>query len=345
MKIHTLAWIAWLTAGLVVISATRNPLYLLLLVLVLMVIQTRLRPANAGFSFSMMRFFATILLFSTGFNALISRFGETVLFTIPETIPLLGGPITLEALLYGATNGLVLNGMFTLFMIINSVVPVQNLVRLIPQAFNPLAVVTTIALTFIPATQQHFHAIRDAQAMRGQRLNKLRDWLPLFIPLLIGGLERSMQIAEAMTARGYALQPAAQVSHRRFPWSKLVLPFSLICIIAGWLLLLITDAPLAAWILIALGTGALLALFYSSGRRFPKTRLREQAWNMGSIILLIASMAVLTLLLIPNPGRSTLIYDPYPLVTLPALAPLPLAAILMLLAPILLNPQGGYDPD
>ena len=28
----------------------------------------------------------------------------------------------------------------------------------------------------------------------------LRDWLPLLMPLLIGGLERALQLAEAMTA-------------------------------------------------------------------------------------------------------------------------------------------------
>ena len=144
------------------------------------------------------------MLLSTAFNTLTSHYGETVLFTIPGNLPLLSGPVTLEAMVYGATNGLVLTGMLASFMVLNLALTVRELISLIPQAFFPMAVVTSIAVTYLPTTLRQFRQIREAQAIRGHQMRTLRDWLPLWMPLLVGGLEHAMQLAEAMTARGFA---------------------------------------------------------------------------------------------------------------------------------------------
>ena len=122
---------------------------------------------------------------------------------------------------------------------------------------------------------------QDAQAMRGQRLHKLRDWLPLFIPLLIGSLERAMQIAEAMTARGYSVQPIK----KQFPLQKIILPALLLFIVSGWLVILILNKIIFGWLLIGSGVVLLFILFFTSGRRFPKTRFHEETWKIPSIFL------------------------------------------------------------
>ena len=229
MRVHTVAWLAWLVSGLVILLSTRNPLIILLVNLVLIFLQVRISPPSQKVVPASLKFGLSILALSTILNMFISHFGETVLFQIPSTLPLIGGKYTFEAIIFGLTNGLVLIGIFSLFTILNQVVSVQALVRLIPQAFHPVAVVTTISLTFIPASQKQFQTIKEAQAIRGQELKKIKDWLPLVIPLLIGGLERAMQIAEAMTARGYTSQPEQEPNR----WEKLLLPMSLILILLG----------------------------------------------------------------------------------------------------------------
>ena len=47
-------------------------------------------------------------LLTIPFTALTSHYGTIVLFRLPASWPIIGGPITLEAMLYGLTGGLAL---------------------------------------------------------------------------------------------------------------------------------------------------------------------------------------------------------------------------------------------
>lgn len=341
MKIHTWAWLGWLAAGLTVILSTRNPFYLLFLAILFLLFQASISQNQKVLPLSTLRFAFTIFFFSTIFNALISRFGQTVLLTIPGQIALVGGNITLEAIVFGAINGLVLVNMFTLFTIINQVVPVKNLIRLIPQAFQPVALVTTIALTFIPATQRQFAAIKEAQKVRGQEIRRLRDWLPLFIPLLTGGLERALQIGEAMTARGYTVQAS---TNPKAGWQKILLPGALLCITGGFFLLLSSSSPWLGWSATGLGLACLLALFILSGRRFKKTHYFEEHWNTASIVILIAALFVILIFLLPLSQNQLLVYEPYPKISLPQFHFLHPGALLFLMIPLIWIHRGENDP-
>jgi energy-coupling factor transport system permease protein len=341
MKIHTWAWLAWLIAGLVVISSTRNPLYLILFDLILLILQMAVKPTDGFLSFTTYKFAASVLVLSTLLNTVISRFGETVLFQIPAFIPLLKGPVTLEAIVFGFTNGLVLTGMFTLFTIINRVLPVQVIVRLIPQFLQPVALVTTIALTFLPATQRQFNAIKEAQAVRGQRIQRLRDWLPLFIPLLIGGLERSMQIAEAMTARGFS--PSDKV---KSPAYVSILSISaLVLLISGWVLQLTKTLQLAGLILMVVGIILLITLYFLRSRQIKKTRYQEERWSRSSSIILFSAFFAALAFLFLTPGKFSIIYEAYPLVVFPQIALTQVTAILIFLMPLFYIKVGENDND
>ncbi len=331
MLIHTYAWLVWLISGLVVLTTTRNPLLLILVDFVLVIFQVWISPPGRKSLQMLIRFGGSVLTLSTVLNMLISRFGETILFKLPGTIPLLGGNFTFEALIYGLTNGLVLIGIFTLFMILNQVVSVHSLVRLIPQAFHPVAVVTTIALTFIPASQKQFEAIRDAQAIRGQQLKKIKDWLPLIIPLLIGGLERAMQIAEAMTARGFTAQSNRKISR----FEKILLPASLIFIIAGWILELSDSLSFPGYWLIVVGIAFLIILFTISGKSVKKTNYSRELWTPASTWVLISTLLLAVIYILPLPGNSFLTYDPYPVVKLPVFPILHGVFIMMLFMPLM----------
>ena len=135
--LHALAWMAWLAAILVALTVTRNPLYMGLVLLwigVMTGVARRHTPPRPDMpSISPLRFGLIVVGPAALFNALTVHVGETVLFHLPAAIPLFGGPVTLEALVYGALNGMVIAGLFAAFAVINRVVPVRALVRIAPR--------------------------------------------------------------------------------------------------------------------------------------------------------------------------------------------------------------------
>lgn len=163
--IHPVAWLAWLGAVLTALSLTRNPFYLALILLWITIVAAWSRPAAsaAPIPISPLRFGLVVVTFSALFNMLTVHFGDTVLFSLPRALPLLGGDFTLEALVFGGLNGLVVTGLFAAFSLVNRLLPVRALVRLLPRAFYPVAVVASIAVTFVPAMLRHFEQIREAQ--------------------------------------------------------------------------------------------------------------------------------------------------------------------------------------
>jgi energy-coupling factor transport system permease protein len=333
VSLHTWAWISWLAAALVALSSTRNPLYItLILICITVVIQALSRkPGAAPPPVSPFRFGVIVVSLSALFNAAISHFGQTILFYIPENLPIIGGPITTEALVYGAINGLVLTGIFWAFTVLNQALPTRQLIRLIPRAFYPLAVVTSIAITFIPTTIRQQKQIREAQAVRGNRMRGLGDWIPLIIPLLVGGLERAMQLAEAMTARGFA-STSAQVNDSR---QRAIMIVGLIILLTGWLVRLKPDRVIHGTILLTAGILLIVTMLYSIGRQTPRTTYSRQVWTIRDTFVLLGALIVLATFLLPLPwiDKTTLAYPVYPTLSPPLFDTFIGAAILGLLLP------------
>lgn len=329
MKVHSFSWVLWLVANLVIISITRNPLYLVILNVLYLIL---LLQTNVSIQFHL-RFSISMILLTTVLNAFMSHFGENVLFSIPGRIPLISGNITFEAVLYGLINGLVLVGIYSQFAVFNQVVSVRNLIRLIPQILQPIAVITTIALSFIPATRKQFETIREAQAVRGQQVRGLRDWLPLLLPLLIGGLERAMQLAEAMTARGFQ----APVEKRSAITQKWLLIICISLFISGWFNHMIWHNTTISWGLIVAGLVIIMSLFLLQPKQIRKTHYRTEQWNIVSLILIFVMTLTILVFLLPFPGSSTLTYDPYPRVFTPPFALFPALLMLTNLIPLFIR--------
>ncbi|HEX5973764.1 MAG TPA: energy-coupling factor transporter transmembrane component T, partial [Rubrobacteraceae bacterium] len=74
---------------------------------------------------------------------------------------------------------------------------------------HELAMMTTIALRFIPTLQEEAQKITRAQAARGADfseggpIRRARALLPVLVPLTIGSFRRADELAEAMESRGY----------------------------------------------------------------------------------------------------------------------------------------------
>ena len=315
---HPVAWLIWLAGGLVALSATRNPFYLALTLCgigaVLRVVRRR-TPDALTVPVSPLRFAALVVTLSALFNAATVHFGDHVLLRLPSALPLFGGPVTLEALVFGALNGVVLSGIYTAFLVLNYAVAVRALVGLIPRAFHPVAVVVSIALTFVPTTLRQFQAIREAQAIRGHHVRGLRDWLPLFLPLLVGGLERALQLAEAMTARGFASAERQAIPAA----ARLGLAGGLALLLAGWLLQLAWRQAILGPALMALGAGSVVAVLWQLGRRVPRTTYRRHAWGAPDTIGALGGLVAAAACAVAWPGldRASIFYYPYPTLRLP----------------------------
>lgn len=308
------AWVVWLVVIAAITLSTRNPLYLLILLLIARLVQAACAVPGTRVKLKFWRLALIIMSLSILFNVLMVHIGETVFFTLPGNWWVIGGDITLEAAVYGIISGLTLVTLLAIFMAFNSVVPASELIRLTPRALANIGLIMMIAVTYVPETVDQLQRIREAQALRGHRLRGLRDWQPIVIPLLIGGLERAMSLAETMAARGYG----ATVSVRHSAALQLGLLVSLLLALGGWLLTFWIGR--VGWVMVLAGVVVLILIFARLGKQVTHTRYRPRSWNNWDSIVVICATIPFLLVFLPIPlvDRSTLYYTPYPQATLPS---------------------------
>jgi energy-coupling factor transport system permease protein len=269
-----------------------------------------------------------------------------ILFRLPEGWPIVGGPITLEAVFAGAVNGLALFTILVVFAAFNAVVDHYQLLRATPASLFQIGVVVSIAVTFVPQMVLSAKEIRQAQRIRGHRFRGIRDLLPLVMPLLANGLERAIQLAETMEARGFG-SVVAPVSRRAAILAQAGTLAGLLVLLAG--LFVVAYAPGVSgwgWGLAGLGGAGLLLLLWLQGRQVKRTRYRRPAWHGRDTAVLAASaLTLITVLAARLAAPETLYYNPYPpAALLPPFNPLVGAALLLLALPALLAPRGTEEP-
>ncbi len=316
--INSSVWILWLVVVMIITLSTRNPIYLTLLLFGLMYLGQRLarKKKISPWLLPNLKFILTMILLSTLINGLFAHVGSTVLFTIPKRWPLIGGIITLESLIYGAINGLVIGALYILFNVINLALNTKQITRLIPRAFHPVAMVVTIALTFFPSIQQRTREIKEAQMIRGNSMKKLADWLPILIPLLVSSLENAIQLAESMTARGF--HKHTQV---RSTTALVGLILAAFAIFSGWILQLYQyPSPIFITLYIT-GAGLTLFILFRIGKQSKITRYHQEQWKQVDIIVgfivvfFLVSYAYLAL----SDQLLSITFSPYPRLNPPAL--------------------------
>jgi len=314
---NSVVWILWLAAAMTFLLTTRNPFYIAIMLAGLFSLGRRLaKDRNINpWVLPNLRFLLTMILLSTLINGLFSHTGNTVLFIVPRSWPLIGGDITVESLVYGALNGLVIGALYLLFNIINLALTTKQITRLIPRAFHPIAVVITIALTFFPSIQQRAREIKEAQMIRGNPMKKISDWIPIMIPLLVTSLENAILLAESMTARGFHKQTNLQS-----PRALVSLILAAFLIFSGWILHMYRFPSLVFISFYVLGASLVAATLITIGKRANVTRYHQETWTKTSkfsavlIGIYLSGFAVLALT-----GRlPTLGFSPYPQLNLPA---------------------------
>jgi energy-coupling factor transport system permease protein len=341
---HPVAWLAWLVAAALPALSTRNPLYLSLLLLAVAVTNLALGRTNpiARSWGAFVRFGAWLWLLTIPFTALTAHYGTIILFRLPRTWPIIGGPITLEAILYGVTGGLALISLLMVFATFNVAVDQARLLRMTPGFVYQAGVVAGIAVAFVPQMVASWQAIREAQQVRGHKVRGVRDLLPLLMPLLVTSLERAMQLAESMEARGFGGQSVTGSARRRLLNQSAILGglstlgFGLTGI-GFW-----PGQRVLAGVLVAAGVMLLLWSFWDQGRRLKRSRYHRWAWQrMDRLVLAAGIVSAVGWLIAWLASPDALSYYPYPPYSpWPVFNPL-LAVLLALLAVpgLLLRPE------
>lgn len=340
-RLHPGAWIIWAVAAGVSALLTRNPLYLTLIGLAAGVVwaaqrQTAQTALLGGRGLA--RLAAATLAFSTVLNMLFSHSGRTVLFHLPSGLPYIGGPVTLEAAVYGLTTGLAIATLLIVVIVVNAAVEPAEMLRYLPGFLHSVALVATIALTFVPQTRRALLEIREAQQVRGHRPRGLRDLPPLVVPLITTGLENALELAEAMAARGFG-QTTLQPMH------ALRLRIGLALASLGLFLGLMVYSFRAAWAPFALGLisgsgAALVGLLWWGGQGARRSRYRQHPWRRADTLVAGAAGALLVILVtLYRLAPAQLAYNPYPRVLPPPFTSLIGLAIMLLTAPAWVKSQ------
>src|SRR5665811_724175 len=129
--------------------------------------------------------------------------GAHAFLALPAGIPVLGGPLTIEAVLFGASTGVGIAAAVLAAAPLSLVLLPNSLVDALPSGLARTGAAIGTALNLIPGIARSATEIRDAQRMRGWRSRRLREWPDLAVPVVLTALEGSITLAEAMEARGY----------------------------------------------------------------------------------------------------------------------------------------------
>lgn len=310
------AWAIWLVALVMVALLTRNPFYHALLgawILLSWPTSTQVHAQGFGLK-TMLRLGIFATIFSTLLNALTVHIGTTILWEIPGDLPLLSGPVTLEAATYGASTGLILIVILLIFARFGAAIDYASLLRYLPASLFEMGLIVSISFTLIPNLRRSWHDIQQAQALRGHRIRGVQDFAALLVPLMVNSLEKALTLAEAMESRGYARRGA----NASTPKSRLLLTISLL----GVLLLLVLNTftgisrPVLLIGLLACGISLWLGL---KQHTTPRTRFKQGHWTWRENLLLVAMVGMMLVFLLASPQAIN--FDPYPRLSWPAFNP------------------------
>lgn len=312
---HTLAWISWLAAAALPALLTRNPYYLSLVILAASVVylaQGSHSPVARGWGM-FIKLGLILCAFSVPANTLFVHYGDIVLFSLPRSWPVVGGPITLEAALFGLGNGLSLLALLLIFAVFNVAVPPASLLRLVPNFLHQAGVIVAIAVTFAPQMIVSAQEIREAQQVRGHRFRGLRDLLPLFVPLLAGGLERAIQLAESMESRGFGNGRADSLAGPIVAARAASVAGLAGLAVGAFVYAYFPDQRAPGALALTISVILLLVSFWLMGGVTRRSHYRRWLWRQRDTMLALTSGAIaLFVFALWLWDRPALIYYPYP---------------------------------
>lgn len=335
-----MAWWIWAASLGLAASRTTNPLLLLLILAVLGYVVTARRteaPWAKGFKYYLWFAFIVIVVrvvFRSVFASGITPH-DHILLTLPH-IPTpswyagvqLGGPVSLEATLSAAIDGLRLGVLLCCLGAANTLANPKRALRILPGALYELGVAVTVSISVAPQLVESTQRVARARKLRAGKAKGVRALRSIAVPVLEDALDRSLRLAAAMDSRGYGRRGRATAASRRLTGSLMLLGMLGLCVSVYGLCdphspkVLGVPSLIGGAVLCAGGLGL-------GGRRVSRTSYRPDPWQLPEWVV-AASGVMSAVLLFVSDGYDPLALNPslYPL-SWPSLPLLPSVAILI----------------
>lgn len=310
--LHAVTWAWWALAGLVTLQLAPNPAYVSVVVAIAaLVVETHGQRGPLGRAFPVLVAAGVVFAGLRVVLTALTFHGEgTVLFRLPAvTLPTLlggftvGGPIVGEVVLRSAAEGLVIVGVVAVFGAFNAVVSHHQLVRAAPRAFHELGLVVTVGLAFVPSTIAAIRATRESDRARtGGRVVRRGRVLRMVVPVLESGMERAMELAASMDARGFAHGGATR-RERRGGWLALA---GLIALAGAFAALVGRSQPVAAGLAV-IGVAAVVGAIAVVSRASRRPRYRQRRPGRRDLVVAaITAVAPAAVAVLAATGESSL---------------------------------------
>jgi energy-coupling factor transport system permease protein len=346
--LHPAAW--WLWAGLLAAAASRttNPILLALVASVVgFVVAARRTSAEWSRSLAVfVRLGLVVIVIRVALQVVFgNRLPGHVIVTLPQ-VPLpswaqgvsIGGPVTVEAVLGAAVQGMRLAVILVCFGAANSLANPYRLLRCLPAVLYEAGVAVTVSLAFVPEVVITLGALRDARRLRGRPVRGVAGLRGMAVPVLESALERSLQLASSMDSRGYGRRSEVGSRTRRLRGGATAV--GLLAVVVGIYGALDPGSLPVGGIPFLLVGAVLVALALAlGGRRSVRTRYRPDVWRAAEWAVVtsgaVALAAVVSVGLV-DPAALQLVL--YPL-TVPALPPLATLGVLAAMLPAFAAPK------
>ncbi|MEV4612418.1 CbiQ family ECF transporter T component [Kitasatospora sp. NPDC049258] len=353
--LHPFAWWIWALALATAASRTTNPLLLFLVLAVLGYVVTARRteaPWARGFTYYLWLALTVVAIrvafrcvFATGITP-----HDHLIFSLPH-IPTpawyagirIGGPVSLEATLSAATDGLRLACLLCCIGAANTLANPKRALRVLPGALYELGVAVTVSVSVAPQLVQSVQRVVRARRLRAGRSKGIRALRSIVVPVLEDALERSLHLAAAMDSRGYGRSGTATRASRRATGALMLLGMGGLC--AGvYGLLDGTAPPLLGLPALAAGSALCAGGLALGGRRVRRTTYRPDPWRAAEWGVAGCGVSAAVLLSV-SVGYSATDLNPslYPL-SWPTLPVVPVLAVLLAGAAGVLSPPPGRTP-
>ncbi|MDE3086897.1 MAG: energy-coupling factor transporter transmembrane protein EcfT [Acidobacteriota bacterium] len=204
---------AWVAAGLAVALGSADPVPQAVVLAGAWWLLARRREPDRGLrplAFGLVALAAITVLV----NGLLAHVGATVVVVVPSWVPLVGGQLTTEGFIEGGAIALALVAAVSVTAVLSLVLEPADLVDALPRPLHRTGAALGAALNLVPATVASFVAVRDAQRLRGWRPKGPRAMVDLAVPVLLGAIERSTELAESMEARAFGSGPRTSAAER-----------------------------------------------------------------------------------------------------------------------------------
>jgi energy-coupling factor transport system permease protein len=358
--LHPVAWWVWALGLVVAASRTTNPLLLVLVLAVLALVVANRRgdaPWARAFKYYLVMALSVIVI-RVVFRAIFATgtvVGDHVLFSLP-TVHLphwyagvqIGGPVTLEATLAAAFDGLRLGTLLCCIGAANVLANPKRALRVLPGALYELGMAVVVALSVAPQLVESAQRVHRARKLRGGGKG-VRGLRAVAVPVLEDALERSLRLAAGMDARGYGRTGTATRTSRRLTAALLLLGMIGLC--AGAYGLLDATAPqLLGLPTIAVGAALCCLGLAIGGRRVRRTAYRPDPWLWPEWVVAGGGVCCAALMFVSlgykaadlNPSLAPLAWPTLPL--LPTFGIL-LAGAAALAAPVPLRARVSKQPS